>query len=1783
MDATSPSYSDFTPSIEQQTADEALRLIAAVARRKVEVAVLVGRDETVLYSIEGLSPPVTRAIARAIATGIGQVQVHVHPCFDAPDDPLPATMLSEQPPAHWRNLSRDQGNVRAIVFAADGRSIDTAGETIAAIRKLDMQALLDDVKTWLDACHFPFPQNSGDRVALYLQNALEGLTNTDLVLNLPMFAQFILRLAKEFEERSVNNALDAALPALRIPRDAGKFRPLPARGRIIGPPQWTNHFAKIEKDTRDKLYLRNERGAPLDRKSIRKRAESLAEEGLLDTSAQIAVMALTNDTTIQAGHWTATQETFVQHSWSQCQRVFAQGRAEIKRLGTETIAYFEDEHPGTLSEEDKRILDAFAGTPGMEVGDEERDFFFDNQDLLRARRSLFKRWERVIFQQGGIHSDLLAGILLAFQHLLTRSESLPPMPRLFITLDGAEKKSFWADKNTALCRYLKYRYRGLPKALAPYARLDFGLCWTRDWEAEIGDDNTSRSVDATELRFSVALINEDVSDASLIDTTTVQFVWKLPANMVAGGLAGDLRTLAPTTNRLDAALLAGEFSRNPRADRGQDQRVHLADRNSLLDAYKQDGGELFNPNKNSLNMGDAFLVNLDKMKAQYMFGNPPTAVVTEIRNAFLAFRRAYTNAINAMADQDGDGLADPALIEQAERYGHLLLALKKFALFPRAYQELWRPILRIGVATNHGLPLAILTPFAPLRLAELSIKALQMGDLLKTVFEDERDALERLQVLFDVESAQLAGTYYGDVALSSEITKSRLLTETEHLADYSLLEPPVADDPNSGFLHDSPARESVDQFFYVAEHYLEIQPHERANFSCVLYNAESRELPALLTDKLGRKIESEDDLRCDLILTHDNPAQLRRIYAQQNAAIGGELDAVLASEATRSFLSRLRVGFNDVNDVGGTEHRSPADLVFMQEVLSRDAELSWRTFEPYEYPDLRTHKPTAWGRQCPFNPQDQTSAVYMTAPRLPAACQAYVDGLRMVLATDQDNTGDRHYLPVRQINYGDIRVKNILDKAHLIGNWVVTHDSIADRRLFENHQIRIIRYLTRPGADRKLIVSTRKPSAAIGTTLRERISFIEPALTPAELSAILDESLIAAARLSGQVVLRAAQNEQRALELLGLALTRTCIARAFDRHPSDVIWFFLDDIAGWLGHREGKVADILAVVPYREGDQRVIELFVAESKFVSEPEWSTSLTKAKKQLLNTLEGLRYRLLGDATGPEQAIWLRRLSDLMFEHIDPYQSYFEHPARQWVDAVRDGTLPLRLRGGIFGFVYDQDQDIEDLADLNEELPDDQTLCVFNRPQTGQLLKALGGLESITPMCPCRWTFTAPSASSSDVRSVPDVEQKAKLDDSHPTSLVMPNEESRPAEPSIQRVTSTGSRWPTVLDGFIQTQTEAHEDVTSQAWLVTMTGELKQALLKYDLKPKVLETRLTPNAGLVKFAGSDYLTVDKVKRRQLELKTSHAIDVIRISAGLGEVIVLVRRPNRVVLPLAQLWSRRTLPVTAPDQNLSLLLGEREDNGNLLYLNLLEPFGDQPEHAPHCLIAGESGSGKGVLVQNLLLDLCATNAPESLNIIMIDPKEGVDYAWLEDMPHVREGLITNRDQAVTALGHLVEEMNHRYALFRSAKAKKLSHYNHKVAAGDRLPFICLFHDEMTDWMLIPEYRDQVTTSVSQLAAKARAAGIHLFFIAQRPDKDALPMQLRANLGNRLALKVADERNSRIVLDDAGAEDLLGRGHLAAKLTGEGQPILAQVPYLGEEESESLAAVIQEYWRSRR
>jgi S-DNA-T family DNA segregation ATPase FtsK/SpoIIIE len=329
-------------------------------------------------------------------------------------------------------------------------------------------------------------------------------------------------------------------------------------------------------------------------------------------------------------------------------------------------------------------------------------------------------------------------------------------------------------------------------------------------------------------------------------------------------------------------------------------------------------------------------------------------------------------------------------------------------------------------------------------------------------------------------------------------------------------------------------------------------------------------------------------------------------------------------------------------------------------------------------------------------------------------------------------------------------------------------------------------------------------------------------------------------------------------------------------------------------------------------------------------------------------------------------------------------------------------------------------------------------------------------------------------------------------------------------------------------------------------------------------------------VRLAGSDRLRVEDIEAKRTQLLTTHAINLVTVQPKPGEIVVTIASAKRQSVSLWDLWSRRSINRNVAGINTSFVLGLQEINGSLLYLNLGGEFGGLSTHEPHSLVAGATGSGKSVLLQAILLDIAATNPKNLAQIILIDPKMGVDYSALEDLPHMREKIIVTRERSTEVLSGLVDEMERRYTLFAAARARDLTTFNGKSLPEARLPMLFLVHDEFADWMLDDGYKGSVSAAVQRLGVKARAAGIHLIFAAQRPDKDVMPMQLRENLGNRLILKVASEATSKIALDRPGAELLLGKGHLAAKLNGEQGLVFAQAPFLSDADIEAAVESIR-------
>lgn len=1760
--------------------DAAYDLISAVAVSVVQASVNAHPHECALFSIAGLSSEETSAIARRLHGEMDGVEVWINPALS--DGRLPPHMISTETAAHWRNRQR-ANDARAIVFAVPTASLDTVGETLGAVWRLSTETLLEQLDHWVNA--LPNLSKLEKRWREYLLEALAGLTASDVVLDLVMFARFMQALDARFEETTLEKAMDHALPELRLPRGAGRFKGPGARGRLPRAKRWEADFREIARNTQPKLRLTNDRGVPLDRQALHARVDELVSDNVLDEHEADTVRRFIDDKSIEPGSWTDAQRELAHLDWSRVEPVFkAGGRRTNRGLGEATASFFDRNYPDRLSDTERETLELLTN----EMGDpnlNEREFFFEHREVLQEEPKLYKKWERYIFRRNERCDDLLSGLMSAIGEVLRQDEA-PSEPRVLVRLVQAGELKFWRNHNTDLCCLLRDRYRGLGDLVAPEIELDFGLCWSRDWESDLDKRNQSTSRAAREFKFEVYLLSgDDRSQGALRAAPKAQVIWALPAEAVARALPSDLREVGRIgASAEQAMLLKGMFARTPRSERAQDAPISLEDRNGLVDAHGMSDGNLANANHDQLDIGRHFLENLRTLEAEGVVTKDQAIEFAARYNDFL---HKYTLAVRALIKPDGCGLADDALLDQAEAYGALLHTLRQHARAPRSRDSLWRPLLELGIAqSSDSTIMAIVTPWQPLRLAELAVKARHFARWAKAAMAAQPGNDLDMKVYFEVAASALSAPYYPEVALWSNPTQDRLLSTVEHLGDYDLLEPPTEDQGAKRAL-DGGTRKSVEHFLAVVEEYLTLQPHERANFSAVIYNAESADLPGKLTQELARKVERESDLRCDLILTHEDHARLRDIYAEQNVAIGHEIDGALSSEATRTFLSRLRVGLLEVDQAYPANNtRRDVDVVLLQDVISRRARVDWRPPTGQIQPRLVEHNPIDRSRRCARDVGATSTAVYLTTPTPPGPVQAYLDLLHDILKKE-NGPASGSWVPVREIPFIEGQVHETIERAHAIGEWVVTYDAIADRRLLEENGIRIIRHLTHPGGGHNLIVSTVVPGRSLQRRLSEEIERLI-SCDPQDSDGHATNCINRAANISGRVVLQAAHRETRAFELIGLVLSREAAQVALGDNVEFVATLLLDDFGTWLGHREGELADLLLIGLRTDTETPTVEVVVVEGKCVNADDVSNQARKSRRQLQLTMQNLRSRLGLNGEGAPllaQGIWRRRIADVLLEHADRFAAVGDLGPGEWADAIRSGEAQFRLHGRSFVFVHDGSYD-----EGSTELCGEGSLQrIFSTFETRGALKdvLLTGASTIL-----RPKLTDESDSAPQVTSGKCTESVDQ------TLLSAATPAPSPADPSVEvsdgqsvsaleETTPVQTGLPAPIEAWARSRASASEDEAAERWLELTVQRLQRALRNYGMDCKVVGSRLTPNAALVRFEGSDNLTVPLVERRRQELLTTHAIDVIAVLPGKGEVHVMVARDQRAVLRLEHLWLQRQLPESAPVANSSLLIGAREDNGEMLYLNLGGAFAGQPQHGPHTLIAGETGSGKGVLTQALLLDIAATNSPSNARIRLIDPKAGADFGWIHSLPHLDGEIVTDQARAVQVFAELVDEMEQRYQIITQAGTPNIDRYNRKVPLDQQLPRIFFFHDEMGDWMADKDnaqYRDAVESYVVRLASKARAAGIHLFLITQRPDKDALPSQIKANMNNKLCLRVSSGINSRIVLDEVGAENLLGQGHLAAKLANErgsslSSLILAQVPFADEDVMFELAGMIGSYW----
>jgi DNA segregation ATPase FtsK/SpoIIIE, S-DNA-T family len=318
--------------------------------------------------------------------------------------------------------------------------------------------------------------------------------------------------------------------------------------------------------------------------------------------------------------------------------------------------------------------------------------------------------------------------------------------------------------------------------------------------------------------------------------------------------------------------------------------------------------------------------------------------------------------------------------------------------------------------------------------------------------------------------------------------------------------------------------------------------------------------------------------------------------------------------------------------------------------------------------------------------------------------------------------------------------------------------------------------------------------------------------------------------------------------------------------------------------------------------------------------------------------------------------------------------------------------------------------------------------------------------------------------------------------------------------------------------------------------------------NIGPKVTQYTLKPPAGV---------KLTRITALETNIALNLAAQAIRIEAPIpGQRAVGIEVPNRKAADVRLHGILESPQWQSASSNLNFAIG-RDIAGEAVILELSK--------MPHVLIAGATGSGKSVMINTLLTSLLYRNSPSDLKLILVDPKQ-VELTPYNDIPHLLTPVITEPEKCISALKWAVNEMERRYSLLAEEKVRDIAGYNeHKKPAGEGMPYIVIVIDELADLMMLAA-RD-VEALIVRLAQKARAVGVHLVLATQRPSVDVITGLIKANVPARIAFTVASQVDSRTIIDQIGAEKLLGQGDMLLLTPQMTKPKRVQGAWVTDEE----------------
>lgn len=1416
-------------------------------------------------------------------------------------------------------------------------------------------------------------------------------------------------------------------------------------------------------------------------------------------------------------------------------RLFEKTKSDTsKKLGLETIELLQEKDI-EVDEKEKESLLQYDSLP---VKDREglkhilEPVYKKYKGYIEESRSLRGKWDKFLYPAQSKSDDFILGLLETIKKL--KSDTLN-IDHIDVSLKQSQTAAIMRNYSKNAINYFHKRYSVLNRISKT---VHFDLQFIQDIEDRLQDNISptikkyrkgSSSKSANELHFIVQA--KDSNNDKLAER---KLIWSFDPNSILGGYREDLEVISAHLNSDN--IYANIVDRASGSEKGEKKPLSLLDFSSLEGRGNNLGYRLF-PKKCDNSISTKNILRSAK-------GILDTDTFARLSKLFSGYLKEYSWLIEQLDIEKNlsKNTFDFNRVEGlSQQYIELCQMLFESGENDKVKTEIIEPFLSLITVRIRQENTLIIPSFHPLRLLSYFVKLKHTFEFIDSYVTSDDTPMIKEDLFFSDLEQSFSTPYYPEVfrLFDVEGNEESLLQISEICDDYTILEP-VKSYLDNGHSTDPSAQTTI--LTKVIENYLALNNHKQSSLKVLLHAVNNYDFPVKFMKKLMTLDFTAQENNFEIYLNDIDALHIRKMYrsflVNQNSK-----DAEEALEYNEvSFLSNIRLNAFDQSFKQLDNVNDQLNIAFLSDFVSSKAKLEFRKQLLNQSYSLFDYHPTMWSKRKYMTETESSVGKYLVSPAKSELTSAFYNLLYLTMSTHKDDYKDK--IPTLNVDRSHKSLHADLEAIHKRTDWVVNLDSLLDKKILEEFGANVIKYRKARHINRNLVVSSKANTILLESHLIKKFkdfnvreSLVKDAVT---------HIMKSANELSGDILLKAIGRGSFANEMLGLVLTKTILAGCSSH---DNILIYIDDYADWflssinseeklLMTQNNVLADILSITPIFTADKlTTVYVDVVEAKFCNEANRAGHSKKSLQQTKDSFIQIKKVFEGNDFFDKE-YWLAKISDLIVE--THHKSFVGGLTSEDIrNAIRlDKDIKFIVRGMSYVFVHDHTDDYQNPTGIEG------------------IEQYIVGSKSIVSMIEALPTFNLISSELTWPTYSNVLAEKR-------VPLVLKQEPNSEEEINliIEDIPPTVENVP--LESKVEDNQQQKEEQKKAAELAegeAVCMAVKKVVMHHKYRAKVLRFLFTPNAVRISLEAemgwnenifykmaNDFLAVEKLK-------------LLRVEVVPGSYdLIFVRKERQIILYQDCLLDRE---VTSGFGNTKILLGRNEKNNDVVYYNL-------DSEDPHSLIAGMTKSGKSVLLNIFIVDLMRTNTVDELQLILVDPKQ-VEFTRYKGIPYLDEdGIITKKELAIQKLNGIVEEMEHRYSLFEEASVNELKKYNDKVSV--KLPRIVLIFDEFADWMLDDEFKKSASEGMQRLAGKARAAGIHLVISTQRPDNTVLPMILRGNLGAKFALRVDTEKNSNIILDEPGAEKLLGYGHMIVKFAGEKQYI--QSAFMSDDYIDSILA----------